>query len=128
MRRGRRKEREWEGNGMGGKTVTAGRGDDRESGDGGDAGGRQRGGGCLAAKPRRWHSRGGAQRDCGGSLAVARQRRQLRGSSLAAAWRQRQRSGGAQRDGGCSLAAAAWRRRGGGGSVLAALSAIAVAA
>jgi hypothetical protein len=115
MRRGRRKEREWEGNGMGGKTVTAGRGDDRESGDGGDAGGRQRGGGCLAAKPRRWHSRGGAQRDCGGSLAVARQRRQRHGGSLG------ERGGSGSAVAALSATAAdAWPRQLGGGAAAAA--------
>ena len=101
------------------------------------------GGNCLAAEPRRQQSCGGAQRDCGGSLAMARQRRQLGGGataaaarwrrsaqrrrqlgrgSLAAARRRRQRGDGAQRDCGGSLAAARWRRQLGGGSAAASVA------
>jgi hypothetical protein len=69
----------------------------------------------------RRQSCGGAQRDCGGSLAMARQRRQLCGGSLVPLpSARRQRGGGAQRNGGGSLAAAAWPRQLGGGAAAAA--------
>jgi hypothetical protein len=66
---------------------------------------------------------GGAQRDCGGSLAAAQWRRQRGGggSLAAAAWRRQwQSGGGAQRDGGGSLAVARRRRQLGGGILAAA--------
>ena len=70
----------------------------------------------MAAEPRRWHSRGGAQRDCGGSLAVG-----SGGSFAAAAWRRRGGSGSGSAVAALSaMAAAAWPRQLGGGAAAAA--------